>query len=133
MKTYPIRDRELHRGLSSPKELGPSLEENVWVDCKFTDCRLSGAMIAGSVFSGCLFEDLELYWCHAYRTVFICCTFKNCDLRGSFDKAKFVRCVFQNCEVGDNALGGKTEWEGAVEFLCEVTGAPLPIVDGEVY
>ncbi|MEM9481364.1 MAG: pentapeptide repeat-containing protein [Verrucomicrobiota bacterium] len=115
--------------LKSEKELGREIEDSIWVDSEFSNCQLDGAHIASSIFTNCYFEKTSLYWCHAFRCTFIDCKFVRCDLRGSFDEARFVRCGFVHCEVGENNLGGSTKWENAVAVECVVAGEPLPIVE----
>ena len=105
------------------------LENSIWVDCRLENCHLSGVHINSALFSNCQFQDVEFYWCFAYQASFVNCTFLRCDLRGAFDETRFVRCRFEACEVGDNNLGGTTEWESAVAVDCVVIGDPLPIVE----
>lgn len=128
MNPSKIRTGEKLRGIKKHTELSRSLDDSIWVDCDLADCDLSGVCIGDAIFTKCHFEVVCLYWCHAFRATFIDCKFVNCDLRGSFDEAKFVRCGFVNCEVGDNNLGGTTEWENAVAVECVVSGSPLPVV-----
>ena len=128
-----IRLGERHQGVAKPAALSRDLADSIWVACEFKDCELSGAHISGSVFSDCVFDDVVLYWCHAFRSTFIGCTFRRCDLRGSFDEARFVRSRFEHCQVGDNNLGGTTEWENAVAVECVVIGDPLPLTSNDGY
>jgi len=130
MDAVEIRTGEKFRGIKNPEELGSDLDGAIWVDCEFTDCELSGAWISDGIFSMCHFEDVCLYSCFAYGSTFIDCKFLRCDLRRTFDQARFIRCGFEACEVGDNGMGGTTAWKNAVAVECVVIGAPLPIVEG---
>ena len=114
--------------VKSPEKLASNMDSSIWVNCRFDDCDLSGAQISNSMFTECHFKSVCLYWCHAFRAAFIDCEFVDCDLRGAFDEARFVKCRFTDCEVGDNNLGGTTEWEDAVSIECVVRGEALPIV-----
>lgn len=105
------------------------LRKSIWIDCRLENCHLSGVHIDSALFSNCQFQDVEFYWCFAYQASFVNCTFLRCDLRGAFVETKFVRCKFEACEVGDDSLGGTTEWESAVAVECVVIGDPLPIVE----
>ena len=123
-----IRADEKHNGLKKPMELADNLDYSIWVDCEFTDCELSGTEMSSAIFSKCVFEDVSLYWSSGFQSTFIDSKFLRCDLRAWFDDARFIRCSFVECEVGDDGLGGTTEWENAVAFDCVVSGDPLPIV-----
>ena len=128
MQHAEVRIGVNYRGIGEPSELANNLDDSVWVDCEFRECQLSGAGFSGAVFANCQFNEVILYWCMAFRATFIGCRFAQCDLRGAFSEARFVRCEFVKCEVGDNNLGGTTEWEDAVAVECVVSGPPLPIV-----
>jgi len=105
------------------------LEPTIWVDWDLTGCGSSGAQLYSSIFTKCHFEDTDFYWCSAFQATFIDCKFVNCDLRGSFTETRFIRCGFVHCQVGDNELGGKTEWKNTVALECVIAGSPLPIVE----
>ncbi|MEN8772809.1 MAG: pentapeptide repeat-containing protein [Akkermansiaceae bacterium] len=113
------------------KEIPSSIEYSspAWVDCEFNDTNLEGANLDNHIFTRCHFEKVDFYWCYAFRATFIDCKFVNCDLRGSFAETRFIRCGFVNCQVGDNNLGGKTEWRNALAIECVIAGNPLPIIE----
>jgi uncharacterized protein YjbI with pentapeptide repeats len=104
------------------------IDDSVFYNCSINKVAASGGQLIGSTFVSCIFNEVNLYWCMAFKSCFVNCKFQNCDLRGNFDQAKFIDCHFSGCQVGDNALGGKTEWENAVQINCNVNGSPLPIV-----
>ena len=124
----PIFAGKRYRGMKSHREIGSPLENATWIDCDLQHVDLDSASIYSSVFSRCYFEKTSFYGCSAFRTQFLECKFIDCDLRGDFDEAVFLRCGFERCLVGDNNLGGITMWEDALSEECVVAGDPLPIV-----
>jgi uncharacterized protein YjbI with pentapeptide repeats len=100
--------------------------ECVFVSCNFRNFTNEGAEIA-SIFVNCLFDEVDWYWCIGHSPKFINCTFKQCDLRGSFYDASFVCCRFEDCSTGDNELGGMTRWEGSEATECTLIRTKLPL------
>ena len=106
----------------------PFAEDVVSVGCAFIGITQEGADLSHSVFVDCTFQDCDLYWGHAFEVVFIKCTFTRCDLRLACDNTLFAGCSFTQCEVGPNQLGGTTEWERCTVVDCTVDGPPLPVI-----
>ena len=102
-------------------------DEQIFSYCTFTQVLAQGAWLSDSLFVNCTLHEVNVYWCQAFRACFVNCRFSACDLRGNFDAARFIDCHFTDCQVGDNNLGGTTEWEGAIQVNCSVNGDPLPI------
>ncbi|MEO0413539.1 MAG: pentapeptide repeat-containing protein [Verrucomicrobiota bacterium] len=131
MENTPIEfDKRKFIKIASSEQIakGIDLEDSIWNDCQFDKCDISGIYIAGATFRRCNFKETIFYWCSAFASEFIECQFTDCDLRGFFDGAKFRHCEFTNCKIGDDSLGGKTEWENAEAIDCRIVGNPLPIV-----
>ena len=80
-------------------------------DQSFADCIAEGSHFEGATLTRVAFTDCDLYWASFFMAELTDVTFERCDLRGSdFKEAKMRNCRFLSCDVGDDALGGKTEF-----------------------
>lgn len=125
-----VHQNECVANISQKEAKQLKFEDSLWKDCAFKNIEYEGAMMGGSRFLNCEFDEVDLYWCHAFQSIFVDCRFRKCDLRGSFDEAIFYRSTFESCETGDDNLGGKTEWFDAHQLDCKLNGTILPIVSG---
>ena len=117
------RLRERYSGISQDQNF--DYTDSVFIDCSFENVTSEGAEIE-SLFIRCSFDNVDWYWFMGHYCVFIECDFKKCDLRGSFFSTSFIGCKFTDCNTGDDALGGKTEWEDCVATECTFERTVLP-------
>ena len=111
------------------QDSGFSFEDIIFYKCKLENIEAMGADLNESLFIDCELNQVIWYWARAWGIKFINCTFKNCDLRGSFDRTLFLKCTFENCKTGDDNLGGKTEWDGTQVVDCKLIKTELPVVN----
>lgn len=80
-------------------------------DQTFADCIAEGSHFEGATLIRVTFTDCDLYWASFFMAELTDVAFERCDLRGSdFKEATMRNCRFLSCDVGDDALGGKTEF-----------------------
>jgi len=84
----------------------------VSADQTFADCIAEGSHFEGAVLTRITFLRCDLYWASFYMARLTEVTFDHCDLRGSdFKEVAFHNCRFINCDVGNDALGGQTQFD----------------------
>lgn len=80
-------------------------------DESYVGCIAEGSKFEGAILTRIVFTDCDMYWASFFMAELTDVTFERCDLRGSdFKKAKMRNCRFLDCDVGDDAIGGKTEF-----------------------
>ena len=97
-------------------------EDVVATDDHFVDCTAEGARFDCAQLTGVTFTRCDLYWSSFFMPHLTNVTFDQCDLRGSdFKDSILLDCHFLNCDVGTDAIGGDTSFDGtnldAVQFM----------------
>ncbi len=82
------------------------VQDESYVDCIAEGSHFDGAKLTRVTFTGC-----DMYWASFFMAELTDVTFERCDLRGAdFKKTKMRNCRFLSCDVGNDAIGGKTEF-----------------------
>ena len=87
-------------------------------DQTFADCTAEGSNFDGATLARMMVIDCDLYWASFFMAKLSEVVFENCDLRGAdFKKAVFENCRFLNCDLGQDAIGGNTEFDAGPVFV----------------
>ena len=93
---------------------GADNDDVVSADQTFSDCIAEGAQFSASKLTGVKFIRCDMYWASFFLAHLTDVTFYECDLRGSdFKETTLVNVQFIKCDVGNDAIGGETQFGGA--------------------
>ena len=95
--------------------------EVVASDLAFSDCIAEGVHFDGAQLTRMVFSRCDMYWASFFLARLEDVTFDRCDLRGAdFKNATLANCRFLNSDLGTDAIGGQTQFDGTdlstVEF-----------------
>ncbi len=89
-------------------------------DLAFSDCIAEGVHFDGAQLTRTVFTRCDMYWASFFLARLEEVTFDCCDLRGSdFKEATLTNCRFLNCDLGTDAIGGQTQFDGAVQSMVK--------------
>ena len=101
---------------------GADNDDVIVVDRNFTDCIAEGVQFSGATLTRVNFTRCDMYWASFFIAKLTDVVFNHCDLRGAdFQQATLANCRFLNCDVGNDAIGGETQFDdtdlSSVEFI----------------
>ncbi len=98
------------------------LRQTRFTDCMFRDSRIDGCQMNDSIFNGCTFKNVSFHQTELTGSLFIDCSFQECDFQGVdffpkgdladdntsrevyYEPAEFLSCAITECRIEDSDL-----------------------------